>query len=103
MISVSAFLFFKNIKLKYNGIINTIAASTFGVLLIHAHSDLMRQWLWKDTLRNVSMFDSEFLILHAIGSVIAVYSICTLIDYLRIRYIEKPFLKFWDGRKKKLN
>ena len=42
---VSAFLFFKNLKLKHCPIINRFAASAFGVLLIHANSDVMRKWL----------------------------------------------------------
>lgn len=32
------------------------------------------------------------IVLHAIASVIVVYSVCTLIEYLRIRYTEKPML-----------
>lgn len=39
-----------------------IAASTFGVLLIHANSETMRNWLWKDTLDNVIML--VVIILH---------------------------------------
>lgn len=49
--AVCAFLLFKNLNMKYNPFINTIASSAFGVLLIHANSDAMRQWLWKDTLK----------------------------------------------------
>ena len=40
--SISLFLLFKNIKLKYNPVINLLAQSVFGVLLIHANSDAMR-------------------------------------------------------------
>ncbi len=89
--AISLFLLFKNIKLKYNPIINLFAQSVFGVLLIHANSNAMRQWLWIDTLRNTSFFDSPWLILHAFGSVIGVYLICTAIDQIRIHLIEKPF------------
>lgn len=95
-ISISAFLFFKNIDIGRNKIINTIAASTFGVLVIHANSDIMRQWLWKDTLQNTAMYDSSLLVIHAIGSVLGIYIVCTIIDYLRIRYIEIPFFRIWD-------
>lgn len=70
---VSAFLFFKNLKLRYNKWMNAISASTFGVLLIHAHSDSMRQWLWKDFLNNTSFYNSPWLLLHAIGSVMGVF------------------------------
>jgi hypothetical protein len=86
------------LNIKYNKVINTIAASAFGVLLIHANSDTMRQWLWKDTLNNVGMFNSKFLFVHAIVSVAAVYIVCTLIDILRIRFLEKPFFKWYDKK-----
>lgn len=96
LISIVAFLFFKNLKVKYNKYINTTAASTFGVLLIHANSDAMRQWLWVDLLHTPEMFYSEYLVLHAIGSALGVYIVCTFVDYLRIKYIEIPFLKKLD-------
>ena len=44
--AVTSFLFFKNWKLRYVPFINTAGACAFGVLLIHASSDAMRQWLW---------------------------------------------------------
>lgn len=94
--SFSLFMFFKNIKIPYNKFINTVASSTFGVLLIHANSDVMRQWLWRDTLNNVGMYNSPYLYIHAIGSVLAIFTICILIDQARIRFIEKPFFRLWD-------
>lgn len=91
--AVSSFLYFKNLHLKYNKAVNTIAATTFGVLLIHANSDTMRQWLWKDTLNNVGAYHSSFLyfVCHAFVSVILVFCIGILIDIFRIKLIEKPF------------
>ncbi len=44
-LALSAFIFFKNLNIKNSVFINTIAASTFGVLMIHANSDSMRKWL----------------------------------------------------------
>lgn len=96
LLAVSAFLFFKNVKIKQSRFINTVAASCFGVLMIHANSDAMRQWLWQDTLDNVGMYSSPCLILHAVGGVLAVYVICTAIDYLRIKFLEKPFFRLYD-------
>ncbi len=101
-LSISAFLFFRNLKVKNSRFINTLAASTFGVLQIHANSDAMRLWLWRDTLNNIGMFDSPYMILHAVGSVVAVFTICTVIDYFRIRFIERPFFIFWDEHLDKL-
>lgn len=100
LIAVSAFLAFKNMKLKYNKFINTVASATFGVLLIHANSDTMRQFLWKDILDVAGQYESGMLWLHAILSVIGVYVVCVVIDLLRIYFIETPLFKVLD---KKIN
>ena len=92
----SGFMFFKNLNLKPNRFINTVAASAFGVLLIHANSGYMRQWLWQDVLNNVGAYNSPWLPVHAVVSVVTIYVICTCIDYLRIRFVEKAFFKLWD-------
>lgn len=98
--SVSLFVFFKNLKFRYNPVINTVAASTFGVFLIHTRGDRMRQWLWKDTLNNVGAFHSDTFIIHAVVSVLAIYIICTLIDIARIHLLEKPLFKILDKKLK---
>ncbi len=93
MTGVCSFLFFKNVRIPNSQFINTIAASTFGVLLIHAHSDAMRQWLWKDFLDNVGHYADRLMPLRAIASVLAIFIVCTCIDYLRIRFIERPLFR----------
>ena len=94
--AVTTFLFFKNIKIRYNKIINIFSGSTFGVLLIHAAGDNMRKWLWKDVLNNVGIYASKHMPLHAIGSVIGIFVVCAILDMLRIKFIETPFLCLWD-------
>ncbi len=88
--AIALFMCFKGMPLPQSRFINSVAACTFGVLLIHAHSDTMRQWLWKDTLDNAGQYGTETLYLHAFGSVLAVFTICAAIDYLRIILLEKP-------------
>ena len=90
---VSTFLFFKNLKIGYSKAINTIAASTFGVLLIHANSDTMRRWLWGDVCNNVGAYQEGNIIIHAIASVMVIYFVCTIIDMIRNRLIEQPLIK----------
>lgn len=97
--SVTAFLFFKNIKMKYNAVINRIATSVFGVLMIHSNSDAMRNLLWKDTLRNCTMYYSQWWFIHALLSVISVFAVCCLIDQIRIIVIEKPLWKYLKAKK----
>lgn len=93
---VSLFCLFKNIKIRYSKLINTVASTCFGVLMIHANSDAMRQWLWKDTLNNVGMYDSKYAYIFPIASVLGVFIICSGIDLLRQKYIEKPAFKWLD-------
>lgn len=98
-VAVSSFLFFKNIKLPYSRLINTISASTFGVLLLHANSDSMRVWLWKDIVDCVGHYTLSlgWLVLYSLGIVLCIYFICVLIDMTRIRFIEKPFFKWFEN------
>ena len=71
--AICSFNFFKNVRISQSKLINRIASSTLGVLLIHANSDTMRQWLWNDVLKNTTFFDSSLLIIHAIVSVSVIF------------------------------
>lgn len=95
LVGVSSFLFFKNLKMNNNAFINAVASTTFGVLLIHANSATMRQWLWHDMLDNVGHYGMP---LYVLGCVLGVFTLCSFIDYLRIRLIELPLFKYWDTR-----
>lgn len=96
--AIYAFLYFKNLEIGYHKWINTVASATFGVLLIHANSDTMRSWLWRDLLKNTTMYSKPWgaAIAHAVISVLAVFTVCVLIDLLRIRWLERPFFKWYD-------
>ncbi len=99
---LSMFMFFKNINIKTSKIVNAIGSTCFGVLLIHANSETMRNWLWKTTLNNVEKYYSDYFYLHAILSVLAIFIICSLIDLVRIHFIEKPFFKWWNKIENKI-
>ena len=101
IIAVSSFLWFKKLNIKYSIVINSIGAATFGVLLIHANSDAMRTWLWKNTVDSVghyiSMGTGE-LILYSVAVVLSVFIVCNLIDQLRIATLEKLFFNWYDRK-----
>jgi len=101
LMAVFIFVFFKNLKVRHNKIINTVAASCFGVLLIHTNSDTMRQWLWKDFLHNTDRFTSSYLWLHMLLSCIGIYIACTIIDICRIKFLEKPIFNLIGNKKAK--
>lgn len=90
--SISLFNYFRKLDVKPNKLINTISASTFGVLLIHANSDAMRTFLWKDICDCTSWHSSPWLPLYLVIVVLMVYVTCTIIDMLRINLLEKPLM-----------
>ena len=94
--AVCAFMVFNNLKIKNSSIINTLASATFGVLLIHANSDIMRSWLWGDVLNVVDVHSQGNGYLHIVLSVLGVYCVCTVLDLIRIYVIEKPVFKRLD-------
>ena len=90
-VGISSFLFFKNLKIKQSRVINTIAASTLGVLLIHTNSDTMRKWLWQTVLNVKGAFSlsTSLLIVYAISAVLGIFTVCVIIDQIRIRTVER--------------
>lgn len=100
LIGLFAFLFFNNLKMEYNKFVNNVAATTFGVLCIHANSEAMRVLIWNIILDVPGQYDDSFagLIAHAGFSVVGVFMVCSLIDMLRIHLVEKPIFK-WIEKK----
>lgn len=95
LIGITSFLFFKEAKVPQSKFVNTVAASTFGVLLIHANSDTMRHWLWRTICNNAGMYDSNLIYFHAIAIPIIVFAVCIVIDHIRIKTIETPSINFF--------
>lgn len=102
--SLAAFILFKNWKMPYSRLINSAAATAFGVLCIHASSDAMRTWLWKDFLKVPTYYTAPLpqLVMHAALSVVGIYVICSLIDCLRIRFIERPVMNWIEQKQGKI-
>ena len=100
LVAISSFLWFKNMNVSYSKLINTIGASTFGVLLIHANSYAMIQWLWKDTVDCVGHYylPPFQLVLYILSSVVIIFIVCTIIDIIRIKLVEKPFFRWYDKK-----
>jgi surface polysaccharide O-acyltransferase-like enzyme len=92
-IALSLFMFFKRTSIPYHPFINRIAASAFGVLMIHANCEVMRQWLWKDMLDNIGWLNSSYFVVHMFVSCILIYFLCSFIDMLRIKYLENPLFE----------
>ncbi|SMC40524.1 Surface polysaccharide O-acyltransferase, integral membrane enzyme [Oscillospiraceae bacterium] len=96
LISVYVFVFFLNINVSYNSIINLFASTTLGVLLIHADSSIMRSYIWDTVYPNSVYYYTKYVYLHAFAKVFLVFVICAIIDIIRIYTVEKLWLKAVD-------
>ena len=94
IISIAIFYIFKNISFK-STFINFIAPSMLGIYLIH-DNDLVRPWLWKEVFPNNDYLYTNYLVVHFLVKVIAVFIICLIIDLIRRYMIEKPCQKLID-------
>ena len=94
-IALCSFMYFKGLKIPHSRFINAVGASTFGVLLIHANSDAMRQWLWRETVDCMGHFGDSVLwtLGYATISVLIIFTVCSGIDWFRGKYIEPHLLK----------
>lgn len=97
LVALFAFLTFKNLRIPQSRFINAVAATTFGVLLIHAATDGMRKWLWQDFVNVPSAYGMSLLGLigYSFFVMFGVFAVCSALDYLRIRFIEKPVFKLF--------
>lgn len=92
-LAVGLLIIFLKMKPRDLPIINTISSCVFGVYLIHDNS-FLRPLLWKGFLKNSTYATSPMLIVHMILSVIFVFVVCAVIEFIRQKIIEKPFMLF---------
>ena len=95
-----SFLVFRNLRIPQSRFINAVASTTFGVLLIHAANNGMRKWLWRDfvDVPGAYFLPLPSLAAYAIVSAAGVFAVCSALDWLRIRFVERPFFRFMNRR-----
>ena len=89
--AVELLIGFVKLSPHYNKTINKLASAALGVYLIHDNG-MFRPYLWGIILKNTEMYYSEFLLVHAVVSILSVYIVCSCIDLSRQRTFEKLFL-----------
>lgn len=78
------FMAFKNLKVPHNSFINSIAATTFGVYLIH-ENPLVKYWLYQAVLKSDSFVSSPLLLPYLFAGSLAIFAACSAIELLRKR------------------
>lgn len=94
-LGVSSFMFFKDLHIPQSRLINAMGGATFGVLLIHANSDAMRQWLWRETVDCVGHYGEGLL--YSVATIIIVFVVCCILDILRNHLVEPILMDITDN------
>ena len=88
IIAVIIFKIFEAIDIGSRKTINTIAATTLGVYLIH-DSVFGRLLIWNVILKvDTVQYPQKLFPLYAMSTILGVFIVCSCIDYLRLRFIE---------------
>lgn len=95
MISVCLFMAFKKLIIRNNKFINKIALTTFGVYLIH-DNPVMRGFIWDNLFKTYLYSNSRYLIIYSIAVALAIYMVCSIIDFIRINSAERIVAKIID-------
>ena len=100
--SALLFLFFLSIDVGSSKLINTIAATTFGVYLIH-DSKVLRKLIWHNIFEvDTKLYLSDWFPVYMLIIPLIVFSACSFIDYLRILFVVPCINKYFDVCKKKI-
>ncbi len=91
IISVCLFLFFNAIDIKQSKFINTVSSTTFGIYLIH-ENHYVRNLLWNKIVPTEIYTATNCIILQSILLTLVIFTFCSIIEFLRIRLIEKQYL-----------
>ena len=87
--AISLFLYFLTRPYFYHAQVNRLAGTVLGIYLIH-DNDLMRKLLWDYIFPNLDFIQSPWYALFYLGKVLAVFAVCSLVELLRKRCVERP-------------
>ncbi len=88
VVSVLMFIVFQSKSLRIPNWMFSVSKSTFGIYLIHDNNKF-RTFLWENICKTTSMAESDYFIAYAIVCVLLVFAICSIIEIMREKYIER--------------
>lgn len=80
--AIALFLTFKNIDIKGNKLINKISTYTFSTYIIHENA-FLGVFLYKTVFKCNKFYNSNLLIVNLIYTVLGIYLICIIIEFIR--------------------
>lgn len=87
--SISTFLLFRNMKIKEGfgaKLIRFVSPLTFGIYLIHEHEQIRFKWV--EWFKIEETAGKAYLPIHYIGTIIAVFVICAIIELVRLKLFD---------------
>jgi len=84
------FIGFSKLNIKSRAI-NFISATTFGIYLIHDHP-MIRHLIWMVIVKVPDFTNSSYLIPFSIFVIVAVFTVCSIIEAIRIYTIERLYM-----------
>ena len=93
LLGFAIFLYFLNKKPRTSKAVNWVAASMFGVYLIHKNP-IMHHLLWNEWLGLSEYFGNDTYPLVVISATAVVFIVCVFIDKARIYLIFKPLDRY---------
>lgn len=88
--SIALFSIFKSLHIKHNKIINRLARYTFSVYLIDVNG-YFNKFLYRTIFHSNNYWNSSLMILNLIITILGIYIICIVLDWLRIVCLGKLF------------
>lgn len=90
ILSISCFMFFKNLSIKRNIIINKIASTTLGIYLFH--EGVLKKYIWGTLFKsNIYIYTNSWF-LYALSATVIIFFIGLVIDLIR-QFLEKILFK----------
>lgn len=92
LISITLFIGFLGLNIRYSRFINTIASATFGIYLIHDNV-FVRPFIWETVFEDALYSDRDILIPYSLMVIALVFVVCMLIELFRVYVVEKRYMK----------
>lgn len=88
--SISLFIIFKNIKVKKSNFLDLLSTYTFAIYIIH-ENPLISKFIYRNIFKSNLFWNNNLMIIHLIGTVLGIFLMCIIIEFMRRKLLGKIF------------
>ena len=96
--SIVVFLLFKNIKITKGKILSKFAECSLAIYIIHENS-FIRAYIYQNVFQTSSFYNSSFLVINMLYTCIAIFILCSIIEFIRKQLFKITINKLIDKSK----